>query len=383
MTQKKKNILMLCSWYPNRVHPDLGIFIKRHIQCLDDAVNKSVMAVVEDPNMTGKWFEIVVEEEKKNNLHSLIYFRQTNFPFLKFFLKFIAYCKGYFFLRQKVEKFDLIHAHVFIDAGFYAWLIGFFSRTPYVVTEHSTLFMNNNLQSLPKSVRFLLKKVANNSRFILPVSNFLKEHIQKTTINSPFLVIPNVVNTELFIPKGRIAKLPYRFLHVSGFQDFKNVPGILRAVKKLSAVRTDFRMTIAGDGKIQPLRELAESLNISSSLVRFKGRMNEKEVATTMQNHDCFVFFSNYETFGVVLIEALASGLPVIATQVPCIMDIVNSENLGKLIPIQDETDLANAMTEMIDQRDFYQTTTLRKRAVDHYSKEVVKKQLLEVYDKI
>jgi glycosyltransferase involved in cell wall biosynthesis len=103
------------------------------------------------------------------------------------------------------------------------------------------------------------------------------------------------------------------------------------------------------------------------------------EVAQSMREADVFVLFSNYEGLPCVILEALAAGLPVIATETGGIHEWVTPE-IGILIPIGDENALLEAMLTMMNQYLNYDKTILRKQIVDKASYQAVGNALMDVY---
>ena len=127
--------------------------------------------------------------------------------------------------------------------------------------------------------------------------------------------------------------------------------GILRAAAALRQPRSDFRLLIVGEGPDrESLERLAAGLALSEDCVRFVGRKDESELAQIMRQADCFVLFSEYENLPCVISEAMASGLPVIATRVGGIPEQVRAD-MGILVAPGDEAGLTQAMAVVLDGR--------------------------------
>ena len=261
----------------------------------------TVLAVCEDRSISN-WFELEAGEEEGVE-HLIIYY---NYPFwlLKFFFKAMAFFRGLRFLEKKKGTFDLIHVQVLIDAGFIAWLNFLWKKTPYLITEHSTVFIPTDPFKYPKILKPWIKNVIKKSKYVLPVSNDLAFHMKKLCPQTPFKVIPNVVDTDLFLPPKKEAKKEkIKFLHISNFKPQKNIEGLLRGFKKLSEQRNDFSITFAGDGDLESVKKYATSIQIPSEIIFFHGKMSERAVAKAFYEHDAFVLFSNYENLPCVLVD--------------------------------------------------------------------------------
>jgi glycosyltransferase involved in cell wall biosynthesis len=109
------------------------------------------------------------------------------------------------------------------------------------------------------------------------------------------------------------------------------------------------------------------------------GLRDRKEIAKRMHESDCFVLASKLETFGVAYIEALAAGLPVIATNCGGPEEFVCKDN-GILIAVDDVQGLIDAMLKMYNESDKFDRETISKEIVDKFSPETIAKRLTEIY---
>ena len=173
---------------------------------------------------------------------------------------------------------------------------------------------------------------------LCPVSNDLKKALQKIAPNQDYAIIPNVVDTHLFkLNTATIKSDKVRILHLSNLKDeHKNITGIINVIQKLSETRTDFILTIAGDGDSEKYQKQIVQLNIPTGVILFEGKKTTTEVAQLMSEHDCFLLFSNYENLPCVVVECLTMGLPVIGTNVGGVSEMINAAN-GFVIEAKDE----------------------------------------------
>ncbi len=373
----KLNILHLCSWFPNRVSINDGNFVFKYIRTINNHTNSKVLTVYQDDNLKDKSSEIVhINDENIKGI--IIYFRKYRFSFVKYILIFWYYYRGYKILKKEMGKIDLIHSHVFIYSSIIAWFISITEKIPYIVTEHSTIFFSRKILFPVKS---LFNLVSRKSKFILPVSDGLKEKMELLGIKGNYIKVPNVIDTEIFCPiKKEKTDEIVRFLHISSFHENKNIPGILRTVKKLSQIRSDFVFTIAGDGNLNKVIELKDKYNIEDKYLKLHGKLEEHEVAEFIQANDVFVMFSNFETFSIVIAEALACGLPVITSDLPNVPEFEGSNGVYIVEP-RDEQALLNAMIYMINNHSNYDKNKLHEFVVKNFSNEVVGEKLLKIYN--
>ena len=372
----------MCSWYPTRVLAFNGNFIFKHARSLVQKGAKiTVLTICEDKELT-EIFEFA-EGEEEGVKHLIIYYHAP-FRLLKHIYKTIAYFKGIRFLKKKKGKFDLIHVHVLIDAGFIAWWDYLWNKTPYVITEHSTVYIPTDPFKYPKILKPWIRKVIQRSSYMLPVSKDLEINMQKIFSKTPFRVIPNVVNTSIFLsPEKKEKQQRIKFLHISNFIGQKNIKGLLRGFKKLSKERRDFTITLAGDGDLDEVKQIAQDIQMPLDLISFQGKMTEKEVAEIFQKHDVFVLFSNYENLPCVLVEAQVCGMPIVATDVGGVTEIVNSDVDGIVIQARDEDALVESLSDVIDNFDKYDSEKIRNRAIEKYSDDAVANAFIEVYEEV
>ena len=277
---------------------------------------------------------------------------------------------------------DVVHAHLH-TAGLLACLIGRWLGVRVVVSEHSSAFHGRTLSPLEEFYAKLAFRWAN---LVLPVSRALQGAIEGCGISARYRVVPNAVDVHLFYPDGRprLPGQPRRMLFVGLLDDAdkKGVSYLLHALARVKVQRDDWHLDIVGDG---PGRNGYESLAADLGLqdkVTFVGLRAKPEVAEHMRRSDFLVLPSRYETFGAVLIEALASGVPVIATSSGGPVEIV-SDQVGLLVPPQDIDALARAICRMLDHCTDYPSSSLARYAQERFSHEAVGLLLDRVYRQV
>ena len=139
---------------------------------------------------------------------------------------------------------------------------------------------------------------------------------------------------------------------------------------------------IGGDGSQRAwLEALAQENGVKKQII-FLGALSRDDVAKWMNKCDCFVLPSRYETFGVVYIEALASGRPVIGALNGGAEDIINNLN-GYLVPIDDIDKLAEKMLELYKKIDSYNEEEIRSDCLKRFSPEVIVNKIISVYKEV
>jgi len=279
-------------------------------------------------------------------------------------------------------KPDVIHAHVF-TAGVPAIILGRLYKIPVVITEHWTGFIRHNLTLVSKlKARFAM----NRAQIILPVSDGLRRAIQAYGVHNRFEVIPNAVNTDIFHPPSLQnpidPKSVKRLLLVAILSPQKGVQYLLEALSHIKQERQDFYLDIVGDGPNRAeYEEQVKKLKLQK-LVQFHGRKTKEEVSEYMKGCDFFIQPSLFETFGVVYIEAMACGKPVIGTNITGPQEIVN-EDVGVLIPPGDVEALKGAISYMLDNYQNYSSEKIAQYTKDRFSHQAIGKLLDQIYQQV
>ncbi len=372
-------------WYPDRINPVNAIFIYRHAEAVAPLVDLAVLYVTADPGLKDRIYEIDLANDPVG-LTVRVYFRPYSGPFrcsrlVNTWRYYRATRQGLRELRRHWGRPDLIHLHVSPPAGQLLALVTRFSRLPFLFTEHWTGYHPTNGEFRGFFRKRLTSWTVKNAFAVVPVSRNLREVMESQKLRGRFVVIPNAVRTDLFFPsQSREARNSFTFLHVSRLAPVKNVAGILRAVAELRRKRHDFRLLIVGEGAERPgLEKLAGELALDQDCVRFMGRKLEDELAEIMRQSDAFILFSDYENLPCVVAEAMASGLPVVATRVGGVPEQVQP-GMGLLVEPRDEGGLRQAMEVMIDEGGRFDRAAIRSFAVREYSHSQVGQRFLRLY---
>lgn len=388
---QKLNVLFISSWYPSREHPTLGNFIQKHAEAVNPFVNLEVLNVTSSAHCESI-YEIDYNEEKGVST-TIVYYKKvkSKLPFVSSFLKYLrtkkAYLKGYNFIKQtkKIQHFDITHCNVTYPGGYFALYLKKKEGIPYVVSEHWTAFLpyRNEFKSFNFLQKKVIKDVVKNANLMLPVSEHLAKSMDKLGLKQKFIVVPNVVETNIFDLKSKVKVEVVDILHVSTVDDNqKNILGIFRALKEVSNLRQDFRLTIVSDGDIEAAKELLNQSGLDANFVVFEGTKTTEEIVKYYQAADFFLLFSNYENLPCVVVESMSCGLPIVSSAIAGIPEHINETN-GILVEAKNESQLKDAILNMLDSYNTYDRERIREYAIKHFDYSSVGKQFLEVYKEV
>lgn len=281
---------------------------------------------------------------------------------------------------KRMGKPDVIHAHGLLFGGCLARELSRTERIPYVVTEHSSAFARHLVSPAAIGIATAAAESASHCFAVsMPFCRLLADELSMK--DEAWTYLPNMVDQRfLTTPLGSSSDASrFAFLHVSLLDQNKAVDVLLRAFACAFRENPDVLLRIGGDSERRAsLESLAASLGIAGQ-VTFLGKLTREAVLMEMQTCDAFVLPSRYETFGVVLIEALALGKPVIATRCGGPESIVTAAN-GMLVPIDDPVRLAEGMQHVKNHRGEYDPVAIRCDCSSRFSSDVITRKLIDRY---
>jgi glycosyltransferase involved in cell wall biosynthesis len=244
-------------------------------------------------------------------------------------------------LRREGHPPDLIHGHVYY-AALLAVLVGRLYRIPVVVSEHYTGIVEGRLSLRDRLIARLTFRYAD---LVCPVSALLKQALVRLEPRGRYVVVRNAVDVDSFGagPSREQPPSGAQLITVGGLFAKKGLPYLLDALRLLLREHPHAHLQIAGDG---PDRHELESM-AAGLPVAFLGECSRDEVAQLMQDADVLVMPSVVETFGIAPLEALAAGLPVVATTAFPVANVI-AELGGLIVPPADPTALCEAVASVL-----------------------------------
>ncbi|MFQ7742975.1 MAG: glycosyltransferase [Odoribacter splanchnicus] len=286
--------------------------------------------------------------------------------------------RALFSLFKKVVKEqgmpDIVHAH-FTGMGAITSVLKIKYRLPFVVTEHGSN-MNRDIIGL-KDI-FLGNLAYNNVDQLISVSSSLQKHIGKN-FGVKSVVIPNIVDVTN-IMRSPVPHEIFTFISIGNLIEGKGFDLLIKAFKIFKD--RPIRLLIIGEGEQRAfLNTLIADLGLEKQVVLL-GLKSRQEISAYLNGSDVFILASRGETFGVVYIEALLAGLPVIATKCGGPEDFVNDTN-GLLIECEDVKGLEDALLRMYEKIDDYDGNKISSDCLQRFSPHAVASALMTVYRQI
>lgn len=276
-------------------------------------------------------------------------------------------------------KPDIIHAHFGQWAGYAAAGIEKKYGIPYIVTEHASS-INGGHVTEPQ--REILEKAYRQARKIICVGTLLAKKLQRYT-NDPakIRVIPNFVDTGTFHLSRHVTEKEkaFTFISVGNLSKRKGFDDLLTAFHRSFVNRPQISLLIVGDGEESGnLAQKIKSLQLEKQ-VRLTGRLPREELAAQLARCDAFVLASYAETFGIVFIEAMATGMPAIGTVCGGPEDIITPES-GFLVEPGDVDTLTEKMKELYFSYERFDKQEIHRSVASRFDFSLAGEKLKEVY---
>ncbi len=325
-------IIFLTCWYPTKENPAAGIFIKEHAKAvLHTGVDITVI------HLNVKKGNGILKVSQENEVSEGI--PTTVFHIESIFWKWIYQIpvffwwiiKGVLKKDQGMSSFsgiEIIHSHITFPAGLIGHKLSQSIGVPHIISEHwSKLNWFFRTSPFSLAVRIAFRQ----ADAVLPVSPVLEEIIRNNC--SPLkmvFIVPNVIDNNIFCFRQKRTKKKIVFCAAGVWQKKRNFikrPDLF--IEALGRIKNrkniDFKLVIAGGGNLtEELKNKCNTLGIESE---FKGFLKKNEIAALIQESTYFLHASEYETFGIVVYEALATGTPVIASKLEVFHDLINDSN--------------------------------------------------------
>ncbi|NIA20823.1 MAG: glycosyltransferase [Anaerolineaceae bacterium] len=381
------HVLVIPSWYPSHEYPTNGIFFRRQAHGLRGrGMQVGVVAPVQFAalHLAGELRHsrrLSVEDD--DGIPTYGSYTCGWFPLLERANNRLWLRRG----RRLVSRYmaehgrpDVIHAQVATQAGLLAVWVKQRFDIPYVLSEHTSLYLEHRIAAwrLPG-----LREAFAGAAARTVVSPQLGEAVERYLGRAaqPWIWVPNLVDRRFYesaLASGRNRAGAFTFLHVASLDPIKRQEDLLRAFGRQFKGAASVQLRIGGDGPMgSRLRRLTDSLGIGGQ-VRFLGPLSRDDVLEEMRRCDIFVLSSGFETFSIVLAEALACGKPVISTACGGPQCIVTETN-GILVPVGDPDMLGQAMNRMRQSRLDYDDQAIREDCIRRFGEASVLDRLAEL----
>lgn len=341
-TAARLRILFIPQWYPAREGPNqvTGIFCREHARAASLYDDVAVLVLT---SRLQRWPTLRWERVEDSGVPTF-YATYGRSPIPKTTRLFLGYHLRRAFLRVCEEwgAPDVIHA----QDGHAYFVIKALRRfgLPFVISQHWSGFLERIItRPLLRRYRWAFSQAVR----VLPTNKFAQQDYQHYGLDPSMTWLPNVVDGEIFRPVPLPSKEPW-LLHASGLTREKRVPDIIHAFAHVCRDRPGAVLQIAGSGPQRAALEALAARELPPGTFQFHGFLSKPQLADLMRRSRGFVLASDAETFGCVLMEAMASGCPVLTTRVGGIPAVVPDGD-GLPLEVGNVDHIADGMRQLLD----------------------------------
>jgi glycosyltransferase involved in cell wall biosynthesis len=374
---------MIARGIPSDKYPQWGCFEKDQAEALASIGHKVVVMCI-DRRFLLEWRKIGLTHCNINDVEYYNYYlypqKITDIISHKLSLrindKLVQYVYNIIF--KKHGRPDIIYGQMFGNTQMGICISRKYS-IPIVGIEHLGRFNEKNLENWGYT-QSDAEYTYHNIHTTIAVSNKLKESLYRHfSINAD--VVPNLVGKEFYYTNHTYKNQEFTIVSVGRLDYGKGFDLLIQALFAIKdKLPKNWQTIIIGDGEYNgELQQLLNNLNLQNN-IHLIGKKNKKDIVVLLQQSDLFVLPSRSETFGVVYIEAMACGLPIIATDCGGPRDIVTESN-GLLIPNENVDALSHAILHMVKNINKYDRKAIAEDCQARFSSEVIAKQLTQIFE--
>jgi glycosyltransferase involved in cell wall biosynthesis len=296
----------------------------------------------------------------------------------------LAYLKYVAILKNIIRHFkpDVLHAHYATSYGLVGALTDFH---PFIISSWGTDVMKfPNKNFVAKSI---LKYNFRKADVICATSETIRSYIHKI-LTKDVTVIPFGIDTNIFKPlsvQSLFNDEDFVLGSIKPMEDIYNIDILVRSFARLHSTYPFLKLLLVGEGGEQTqLKKLSEELGVAKSVV-FTGRIPFSEVNKYYNMIDVLVNISEYESFGVSVVEAMACGKPVVVTNVGGLKEIVKNDKLGLKVESRNIEQTVSAIERLVTDEKLYDEISVnaRKQAVEKYNWDNNLGDMINVYQEV
>ncbi|HUX54472.1 MAG TPA: glycosyltransferase [Williamwhitmania sp.] len=326
MDNLNSKIFFVSFWNPTPENPGKGIFIHEQAIVLSQTFQNFYFIEVNIGTNGNKIFEITSELNSFGKGHRLkITISSLFWKIIYQIPKFSEVIIWNEINKHKLQgNIHIIHANVVFPGGVVCLGLAKKAKARLIISEH---WSKVNLKIRNPYWGYQIKKTYNSAETVICVSDWLKHLIQEISPQANISIIPNIVSTEYFYPKtSSKASNEYCFCCVATWELPKRLDLIIASLKEF-AMESDKKIILNIVGEGSQLKQVDEDDLFNNFLVKKLGYLNKVTLGEILRSSDYFIHASNIETFSIVVAEALSCGLPVIASSVGALPQIINIDN--------------------------------------------------------
>ena len=375
METQKLNVLILPDLFPRNENDWVGVFVVDYIKSIiPHCIPWVFYSRLIGENQTAKKEQF----SKSFDVYRWNYKKQIN-ALLKPIYYLLWFKKTVQQIRALNKQVDIIHAHGAILNGTVAFLLSKQLKVPFVISEHTGPFSKISNSFVKKR---WAKYILNRADKVFAVSSHLKSEMVKMGIRDENITVSfNPVDTNLFQCKSNTVEVK-NILFVSRLEPFKGGLRTLKAFHKVRKKNAGWCLTICGEGpEKEEIIKYVQAFKLKDC-VTIKGVLTKPEYVRELHQASFLVFPSLHESFGLIPVEAMTCGLPVITTNTTAMPEYINEQN-GVLLNTSSVDEISQAINAMINNLSTYKSVTISENMNARFGIDNFGKMLVKIYQSV
>ncbi|MFA5188207.1 MAG: glycosyltransferase family 4 protein [Patescibacteria group bacterium] len=302
-------------------------------------------------------------------------------------------------LRDFWEKeLDIVHAHTPFSLGLLGYYYSYIKKVPFVYTYHTLYpeyvksYVWNGRLITPKMVAKITAMFSNRCDLNIAPSGKIKKLLKSYGVKKPITVLPTGIKVEKFSKRARPNNFRSKYkikpeekvlLYVGRLGQEKNIEFLLKAFFVLKQSQQKIKLILVGDGPAKKnLQKLVKDHGLGKDVI-FTSYLSQTEVIRANQSADLFIFASKTDTQGLVLLEAAASGLPIVAVKDDAFVKILEDKVNGYIVK-QNVAEFNKRILQILDNKKLYQRLSKKSAEIaENFSIEKQTAELIQAYRKL
>ncbi len=346
-----RRLLVVSHIYPSKADKALGVFVENQVKEIKrrnihiTIINPIPFAIPLISRINKRWLKrkLVPKVEKRNGV---IIYHPRYFSFSTFFIRLSRLSfliSVYFAVKKHKISFNHIIAHTALRDGYAASFIAAKAKKEFTVIIHGDDFTDKNNRYLG-----LIKKTLSKAKNVIVVSRKLQKIAEAKGVQNTKVIYNGILEGDVKKENKDILNTFKRpiILTVARLAKQKQIDKIIYAVEK---IKTDYSLLVIGDGpEYNNLKNLIDRLGLERR-VHLLGALEYEKVMEYMASCDIFVLASQNESFGMVYLEAMVSGVPIIASQGEGFSEFIKNLDNGLLVKAGGINEIKGAIMYLID----------------------------------
>jgi glycosyltransferase involved in cell wall biosynthesis len=380
--------LLLASFFPNKIFPVKGPFIKNFADNISATHAIAVLTVEADSQQQGFWYL-----EKVNQANYPVYtvyynHQKVPLPLIRSIITFFSFFFGLHQALKQIElengPIELVHLHSSLPLGIFAVWLKWTKGLSFLLSEQVTIYIYERFQKLGFFQKFIHKIIFNQAKRVSALTQYHANEITRCGLKREVSVIPNVIDTRHYKVEPKqaspVPKTVFHWVHMSTLSPVKGVEEMIKALAHVVELGYSIKFTIIGgdQARIQELDALAKSLNIQNHIV-WLGWLTREEFVLIISQSDLFLLNSEFETFCVVAAESLACGIPVVAPNIPPLDEFIHDTN-GTFFENRNYIEMSQAIIQCMEKLEIFDAELISQQIKHNFGKERVEQLFNDFY---